>query len=108
LCGITAVGFDAIPWFFREQRRCDHPAVVVFFGQIAVEPVAARSCFIDEEEVFGFGLPLADHLLDVTLTGADDPEVGDLSPVILRHRGHGDRVFVNVHTDEECARLRHG
>jgi hypothetical protein len=27
--------------------------------------------------------------------------------VILGHIGHGNRVFVDVHADKECGRLRH-
>jgi hypothetical protein len=58
--------------------------------------------------VFGFGLHLTDHLIDVTLAGANASQIGDLSAVILRHIGNRDRVFVDIHTDEECARLGHG
>ena len=49
LHGVSAVGFDPITRFFGNQRGGHHPAVVAFFGQIPVEPVATRAGFIDED-----------------------------------------------------------
>ena len=40
LHGVAAVGFDPITGLFWNQRRRHHPAVVAFFGEIPVEPVA--------------------------------------------------------------------
>ena len=108
LDGVTTVGFDAVAGLLGDQRGGDDPAVVAFLRQIAVEPVATGSGFIDKDEVFGFGLQLADELIDVTLAGADGAEVDDLGAVILGDIGHGNRVFVDIHADVECARLGHG
>lgn len=63
---------------------------------------------IDEAEVCGFGLPRADALVDVSVSGADTSEGHDLGTVVLRDVRHGNRVFVNVHANAECARLRPG
>src|SRR4029453_3173571 len=107
LHGITAIRFDPIPWLFGDQRRRYHPAVMIFFDEIAVEPIAAGAGFIDEDEMFGLRLHFSDELIDVTLAGANADEVDDLSAVILGHVGHSNRIFVDVHADEEWARLRH-
>jgi len=40
--------------------------------------------------MFGFGLHRSDHLIDITLAGADGPKVSDLSAVILSHVSHGN------------------
>ena len=57
--------------------------------------------------MFGLRLHLADELIDVTLTCANGCKVNDLGAVILRHIGNRNRVFVDIHSDEECARLGH-
>ena len=58
--------------------------------------------------MFGFRLHFAYELIDVTLAGANGAQVGHLSAVILGDIRHGNRLFVDIHSDEECARLRHG
>jgi hypothetical protein len=105
--GVPAVRFDPILRLLGNQRRRYHPAIVAGLGQIVGEPVAAGSSFRDKEKMWGFCLPLSDHLIDVTLAGADGPKVRDLGAVLLRDVSHGNRVFVNVHCDEEWARLGH-
>ena len=108
LHGVAAVGFDPITGLFWNQRRCHHPAVGAFFPQIPVEPVTTRAGFIDKDEMFGLGLHFADKLINVTLAGANGAEEGDLGAVVLHHIRYGNRLFVDIHTDEECARLGHG
>ena len=58
--------------------------------------------------MFGLRWHLADELLNVTLAGANGAEEGDLGPVLLSHISHGNRLLVDIHSDEECARLGHG
>jgi hypothetical protein len=78
------------------------------FRQIAREPIATWPGFIDEDEVCSLGWHVADELVEVTVAGADGPEVDDLSVVVFGNLGHRHGVFVNVQTDIECARLVHG
>jgi hypothetical protein len=47
-------------------------------------------------------------VINITLAGANASEGGDRSTVIVRHVGYGNRIFVDIHADEEWARLRHG
>jgi hypothetical protein len=49
-----------------------------------------------------------DELIDVTLARPDMPEGDDLGIVILGGIGHGKRIFVDLKTDVECARLWYG
>ena len=42
------------------QRGGHHPAVVAFFRQRAVEPVTTGAGFVDQHQMCGLGLPLAD------------------------------------------------
>jgi hypothetical protein len=58
--------------------------------------------------MFGLGLHLADEVIDITLARANGAEEGDLGPVLLSHISHGNRLLVDIHSDEECARLGHG
>jgi hypothetical protein len=104
---IAAIRVDPLPWVFGDQGRCHHPTIVALLGQRAGEPVATGSSFRDEEEVCGCGWHLTDHLIDVRLSGAEAAEGGHFSAVLLRHVGDASCIVVDVHADEECARLRH-
>ena len=53
-----------------------------------------------------FGLQLPDECIDVTLAGTDGAEGDDLSVVFFGDRGDRNRVFMDIQTDVECARLR--
>lgn len=105
---IAAVGLDASPRLCGEQRGGDHPAVVALFAQIPLEPGATRTGRRDDEQMFGLGMHLTDELINVTWTGAKAAEGGDLGAMILSDIGDRNRVLVNIHSDKECARLRHG
>ena len=106
--GVPAVGFDAVPGFFWHEGGGHHPAVIVFFRQITGEPGATRARCIAKEEVCGFRLHLTDEVLAGTLTGPHGAQGGSLSAIVWGDRRHGHRLFVDIHADEECARLRHG
>jgi hypothetical protein len=82
--------------------------VVACFGERPVEPVATGTGFIDKDQLLGLGVHLADELSNITLAGADGPEGEDFGAVILGDIRHGNCVFVDIQSDEECARLRHG
>ena len=66
LHGVPSVGFHPVARLFRNQRGSDHPADVVFFGQITIEPIPTWTGFIDKDEVFGLGLQLPNQGVDVT------------------------------------------
>jgi hypothetical protein len=51
--GVSTVGFDPIAWFVGDQRGGHHPAVVAFFGQVAVEPVATGTGCVDADQMLG-------------------------------------------------------
>ena len=106
--GSTALRFDPLPWLCGDQRRRDHPAVMIFCAARAVAPRAAGAGFRDEEEMCGLRWHFSDALIDGTLAGANAAEGDDLSAVIVGHVGHSTRICVDVHADEECARLRQG
>jgi hypothetical protein len=108
LHGISAVSFDPVAGFLGDQRGGSYPAVITFFHQIPIEPGATGTSFLDEDQVVGFRLHLADEVINVILTGANAAEIGDLGAMILSDIGDRDRVFVDIHADEECVRLRHG
>jgi hypothetical protein len=58
--------------------------------------------------MLGLGWPLADEVIAITLARANGAEEGDRGAVILRHIRYGNRLLVDIHADEECARLGHG
>jgi hypothetical protein len=87
--GVTPVSFDAVTGLLGHQRGRHDPAVVAFVGEIPVEPVATGTGFIDKEQMLGLGLHVADKVVKVTWAGADGPEVGALSAVLLRDVSDG-------------------
>jgi hypothetical protein len=66
------------------------------------------SHLIDKDQTCGLGVPLADALLHGTLAGANRSEGGDLCAVLLGDIRYGNRILVDIHANEECARRRHG
>jgi hypothetical protein len=106
--GVPTVGFDTVARLCGKQRWRHDPAIVAFFCQLPGEPGATRSSFIDEDEVVGLGLEFSDEVVDVGLSCPDGAEVGDLSTVILSDIGNSDRLFMDIHSDVERARLWHG
>jgi hypothetical protein len=105
---VTPVRFDPIAGLFGEQRGGHHPAALAFLGHITVAPVPTGPGLIDKDELRAFGLQPTDELIDVTLACADAAEGDDLSTVISVNGGNGNRLFVDIKTDGECARLVHG
>jgi hypothetical protein len=76
--------------------------------QIAREPVAAWSCFIDQDEVCGLRLARAGEVSDVGLSCADGPEGDDRGAVLWSDRGDRDGVFRDISANVKRARLAHG
>lgn len=81
---------------------------MAFFCQIAIEPIPARAGFIDKDEMRTFGLQLTDEFIDITLAGTNVAQGDNLGVVCCGDIGNGDRRFVDIQTDLECARLVHG
>jgi hypothetical protein len=108
LHGVAAGGFHPVARLFRNQGGGDDPAAMSFLGQITIEPVATRSCFIDKDEVFGLGLQFADEAIDVDMSCAGGAEVDDVRIMILRDVRHSNRLFVDIQSDVKRARLVHG
>jgi hypothetical protein len=108
LHGVAAVGFHPLARLFRNQGGGGDPAAMAFVRQIAREPVATRSRFIDNDEVWGLGWPFADEVVDVDVSRPDGAEVDDLSVGLFGDIGHRKGIFVDIQTDIECARVTHG
>ena len=81
--GITTIRFDTVAGLLRDQGRGDDPAAVAFFGQIAIEPIAAGAGFIDKDELLALGLQLPDELVDITLPGPDRAQRDDFRAIFL-------------------------
>jgi hypothetical protein len=102
------VGFDPLPGLLGDPGGRDDAADLAFVGELAVEPIATRAGFIDKDKVRAFGLQLTDKFIDVTLSCTDVAEGDDLGAVVLSDIGDSKRVFMDIQTDVECARLLHG
>jgi hypothetical protein len=81
---------------------------MAFFCQRALEPIPARAGFIDKDEMRTFGLQLTDEFIDITLAGTNVAQGDNLGVVCFGDIGNGERLFVDIQTDVECARLVHG
>jgi len=108
LDGITTSSGDSVAGLLRNQGGGDDPAAVAFFGQRAIEPRAAGAGFIDKYQLFRLRLHLSDQLIDITLACPNGSQIGHLSAVILGDIRSGNRILVDIHAEEACARLGHG
>ena len=108
LDGVTPIRLHAVAWLLRDQRRRDHLTRQALRGEIPVEAVATRSRFIGERERACLALQASQQLIEVRLAranGAD--EHGRLGAPAGGVRD-GDGIFVDVETDKQWSRLRHG
>lgn len=105
---VPVVGFHAVAGPFGHEGGRDDPADLAFLRQIAREPGATRSRFIDEDQGCGFGWQRAHELINVAWPRANGAKGDDLSVVIFGDVGHRDGVLVDIQTDIERARLWHG
>jgi hypothetical protein len=94
---------DATPGLERGDSTT--PAL---FRQIARAPGPAWAGCIDQDQGWGFGVPLAQDLIQVGVAGAQRAAAGDFSVVSLGHRGHRQGIIVDIPPDVECASMRHG
>jgi hypothetical protein len=108
LDGIPTIRFDTVAGLLRDQGRGDDPAAVAFWGQLAIEPIAAGAGFIDKDELLALGLQVPDEPVDITLPGPDRTQIDDFGMVFLGHVSDGDGLFMDIQTDIERARLVHG
>ena len=77
-------------------------------GQGAMEGVAARSGLVGKDQRGRLRLQPPDQFVEVRLARADRADKhGRIGALPLR-MGHGDRIFVDVQTDEQRSRLCHG
>jgi hypothetical protein len=81
---------------------------VTFVAEIPGEPGATGAGFIDGDPMVGRGWHLAEELIAITVAGAPGAEEDDLGVGGFGDRGHGNRVFVDLHSNGQCARLGHG
>jgi hypothetical protein len=51
---------------------------------------------------------MADKLVAVTVAGTEGPAGDDLGVVVFGNVSDGNRVFVDLHADVQCASLVHG
>jgi len=106
--GVPAVGFDAVTGLLGHEGGGHHSAVIAFFRYIPGEPGATGASRIDKDPMCGLRWPLADEVIEVTLTGAAGPKGDDLGAVLLSAIGDSNRVFVDILSDVQRARLAHG
>ena len=77
-------------------------------GQVAMEGVAARSGLVRKHQRRRLRLKPPDQLVKVRLARADLAEEHGRIGALPLSMGDRDRIFVNVQTDKQRSRLRHG
>jgi len=108
LQSVSAVCFAPSTRLVRHEGGGHHPAVVGFFPERSLAPGATGASRRDNEEVLGLRSHLADHLLDGTLAAPNGAPGGARGAMIVGDIRYGNRLFVDIHADAECARLRQG
>ena len=108
LDGIAAIGLHLVAGLLGNERRRDDLAGEALPRQIAMQDVAAGTGFVGEHQVRCLPLEAPDQLVEVGLARPDRAdEHGRVSAVALC-MGNRDRILVDVQTDEQRSRLRHG
>jgi hypothetical protein len=78
---------------------------MAFLGQRAIEPIAARTGFRDQDEMRTFRLQLPEEVIAITLAGINGAQGDARGVVVLGDRGDRQRIFLDIQTDGACARL---
>lgn len=63
---------------------------------------------MSKDQMFGLRLELPYKGVDIALAGAKGPQGDDLGVMIFGDVGHGNGIFMNIHSDVKRARLVHG
>lgn len=108
LYGIAPVGLHPIPRLTGNEGGGDHDAALPLLVKVAVQPVAAGTGFVDEQQVRSLGVEPPDEVVDVVLACADGAQIDCIRRPCLGHVGDCDGVLVDVQSDEKCGRLLHG
>jgi len=105
---VPAVGVHPVAGLLGHQGGRDDSADMAVLRQIAIEPGPPGSCFIDNDQVWGFGWPRADEWINVGVPGADRAAVDDLGAVVFGNRGDRDGLLMDIPSDIARASLWHG
>ena len=105
---LAAVRCDPLPGLCGHEAGRDHPAGVVFCPELPRAPGAAGASRRAKEEVGGWRWPLTAKVSALTLSCAPSAYRGDLGAMVWGDRRHGQCVCVDLHADQEGARLRPG
>jgi hypothetical protein len=90
---LAPIGLHPIAGFRRNQGRCPHWAVHSLRGQLPIQHVPGRSCFVAGPQIAGRS-QLPNQFLDPLQTIGDDPQRTDLS--VRFGDGSGDGVRVDI------------
>ena len=101
---VPPVGLDPISRLARDQRRSNDDALVPGEGQLALNPIAARSGLIAEPKHAPGTRQLRRQSLQSRRRVGDLAILAHLSSLARLGQRHGDRVLVNVKADI-CDRL---
>jgi hypothetical protein len=96
---VPAVGLDPIPRFARDQRWSHDDALMPGEGQLALNPIAARSGFIAEPKRAPDARQLRRQSLHSRRRVRDLAILTHITPHARLGKRDSDRVFVHVKTD---------
>jgi hypothetical protein len=105
---IAAVGLHPIARPLRDQRRCRHQAIVTEVGDLPIQSVAGRTCFISKSQHRVLFCQLAQQPRGCRRSVVDLAEIADLSVSARWCDRHRVPQFRGVQTDVSDAMLLHG
>jgi hypothetical protein len=73
-----------------------------------MQPVAARAGFVGEDELRGLPLQAPDQFVEVRLPRPDRADEHRRIGALSQRVGNGNRILVDVETDEKRSRLCQG
>jgi hypothetical protein len=105
---ITSVCLHLVAGLLRDQRWRDHVTGESLVRQVAMERIAARSGLVGKDQRGRLRLQAPDQFVEVHLARTDRANKHRRIGALPLGMGHRDRIFVDVQTDEQRSRLRHG
>ena len=105
---IASVRFHFVAGLLRDQRGRHDLTGEPLGDQVAIEGVAARAGLVRKHQRGRLRLQPPDQFVEVRLARADRAEKHRRVGALPLRMGDGDRIFMDVETDEKRSRLCHG
>lgn len=106
--GVASIGLDLVTRLLGNQRWRDDLTAEPLARQVTRQPLTARAGFVREHQLGCLRVQATNQFVEVGLPGSDGPDEHGRIGALAQGVRDGDRIFVDVETDEKRSRLCHG